>query len=419
MEREVSAPNLTKQSIEALLARAAQENTQLELLDSRERGLRLRAGKRGATWQLVVRLKNGKRSRIVLGTWPGMGIAGARDAAQIMRSQIVQGKDPNAERRAAAVKAATEARAQVALKGVLDIYDEFVLSGQRSGGNTRRALDGKKGLLTTLSGRAISSITRVELGDLVKKHARKAPIGANRKLAYASAFFNWCVDEGILEINPLHRMRKPGKENERDRFHTIAELREIWAATGTLGYPFQQLYRLLIVMPNRREEMASMPVSPLARSLIIEARDHPDRPAKSKYLFSTTEDTPVSGFTKAKRRLDRAVHDARVKAAEARGQKAEAAEAMSHWTIHDLRTTFNTHACEMLDVPPHVADRILNHAATATRSKVMRIYNKSELFEPRRKALCDWADLLLSRVIENPDVTPDAELERPHLQIAA
>ena len=74
-------------------------------------------------------------------------------------------------------------------------------------------------------------------------------------------------------------------------------------------------------------------------------------------------------------------------------------EPMPPWTIHDLRTTFNTHACEILDVPPHVADRILNHVATATRSKIMRVYNKSELFEPRKQALNAWADLLKKHVL--------------------
>ncbi len=72
---------------------------------------------------------------------------------------------------------------------------------------------------------------------------------------------------------------------------------------------------------------------------------------------------------------------------------------MPHWTVHDLRTTFNTHACEILNIPPHVADRILNHVATATRSKIMRVYNKSELFEARRAALNAWCDLLSASVI--------------------
>ncbi len=422
---------LTRNAIEALVIRAGREKIQLELSDEREPGLRLRAGKRSAVWLLIIRLKSGKRSRIKLGTWPGMGISEARCAAHAMRSQIVQGGDPNADKRAAAVEAAEEARRRVALKDVLDDYEKLVLKYHRSGAATRRALDGQRGLLKTLVSRTPASLTRIELSDLVKMSARKAPIAANRKLAYASAFFNWCVDEGILPANPLHRMRKPAKENERDRYHSLDELKEIWDAAGTLGYPFEQLFRLLIVLPHRREEMAAMPVadlslgdddvvdhgiwilpatrtknasalrvpmSALARALIIEALTHEDRPTDSRFLFTTTGDTSVSGFTKARRRLDLAIQEARIEKGRAAGGNPDTVEPMPHWTLHDLRTTFNTHACELLGVPPHVADRILNHVATATRSKVMRIYNRSELFEPRREALRDWAELLHDRL---------------------
>lgn len=362
-----------------------------------------------------------------------MGISAARTAAHDMREQVFQGADPNADKREEAKAAQEEARQQVSLKDMLDTYEDAVLKDHRKGKATRRALDGSHGLLTSLTARTVKSIARVELSDLIKAHAKVAPIAANRKLAYASAFFNWCIDEGALETNPIERMRKPSKERERDRFHTLAELKEIWAAAGTLGYPFQQLYRLLVALPMRREELAGMPLSDLtlgeepsdddvwllprsrtkkanalrvplsslARSIIIEARDHEERPKGSRFLFTTTTETSVSGFAKAKRRLDKAIQDARTEAAGEAGEAGEPGEPdeMPHWTLHDLRTTFNTHGCEVLGISPHVADRILNHVATATRSKIMRVYNKSELFEPRREALNAWAALLEERII--------------------
>jgi len=425
---------LTKLSIEALIARARRERRQLELCDEREPGLRIRAGTRRVTWVVIARLQNGKRSRVRVGTWPAMGIAAARSAAHGTREKVLQGADPNLDKRVEAKAAEEEARRQVSVKDVLDTYDTSVLANHRSGGNTRRSLDGKRGLLTTLASRPIVSLTRMEIGDLIKEDAKRAPIGANRKLALASAFFNWCVDEGTLEANPITGMRKPSPENERHRFHTLEELREIWGATGKLGYPFEQLFRLLIVLPMRREEIAGMPIadlalgadtpadggvwtlpaartkmanalrvplSPLARALIKETLAHDERPKDSKFLFSTTGETSVSGFTKAKRRLDAEIDRARAAAAADRNEPYLATDAMPHWTLHDLRTTFNTHACEILGIPPHVADRILNHVATATRSKIMRVYNKSELFEPRRQALNQWAELIDNRVINS------------------
>jgi len=362
-----------------------------------------------------------------------MGISEARAAARKKRAAVDQGANPNEESKAEVRLRAERKRTQIPLSKAISQYDEEVLAHHRTGQATKRALDGKKGLLRKLAKRPLSELSREEIADAVRATAKTSPISANRKLAYASAFFNWCIDEGLLAYNPAERIRKPGKETERDRFHTLDELKEIWSAASTLGYPFQHLFHLLIVLPNRREEVGAIPVadldlgddeapdqgiwlllgkrtknasalriplSPLARAIIIEAMQHKERPKDSKYLFTTTSDTSVSGFTKAKRRLDRAIHDARIKAVMDSGGKAEDVERMPHWTIHDLRTTFNTHACEILGVPPHVADRILNHIATATRSKIMRVYNKSELFEPRRKALSDWAELLHDRIGE-------------------
>jgi integrase len=424
---------LTKAVIDAAISRARAANEFLELHDDREPGLRLRAGERSATWSLLVRLRTGQRTRVKLGSWPGMGIADGRRAARDARTKVDRGGDPNAEKREAVRQAALEARSRITLAEVLDTYEQRVLVHHRRGAGTRRALDGKKGLLTTLRSRPPASITRPEIVDLVNKHARTAPISANRKLAFASAFFNWCVNQCILEANPAAKLRKPARETMRDRYHSLSELREIWAAAGTLGYPFEQMFRVLIVLPNRRDEIASLPLeeltlgphdqpfddavwmlpstrtkranalrvplSSLARRILIEAIDHPDRPKDSKLVFTTTSETPVSGFTKARRRLDVVIAGARRQRAIDLGEDPAACEMMPHWTVHDLRTTFNTHACEMLDVPPHVADRILNHVATATRSKVMRIYNKSELFEPRRAALNAWAELLCQRVL--------------------
>lgn len=373
----------------------------------------------------------------------GMALSDAREVARALKRKFAEGIDPLVERRqqqeaeeaeraeAERVRLAEEeaARNRKTLKDLLDTYEEEVLAHHKRGAATRRALDGVEGLLKDLGTRDPASITRSEVVQILKKRAKIAPTSANRQLAYASAFFNWCVDEEWLASSPVAKVKKPSKENTRDRYHSIAELREIWAAAGKLDYPFQQLYRLCMALPMRREENAAIPLdelelssdktpgeaiwtlpadrtkrtnalrvplSALARSIIKEAIEHPDRPKDSKFVFSTTGETSVSGFSKAKRRLDVEILAARTKCAAERG--VDPVE-MPHWTLHDLRTSFNTLACDVLGVDAHVADRILNHVATATTSKVMRIYNRSELFEPRKRALAGWGALLEKQVI--------------------
>lgn len=145
---------------------------------------------------------------------------------------------------------------------------------------------------------------------------------------------------------------------------------------------------------------ASLPLSPLARSIIKSAINDEVRPEKSPFVFSTTGKTSVSGFAKAKKRLDKLIAETRFKAAQETGSDFQP---MPHWTFHDLRSSFTTLACERLSIDAAVADRILNHVATATTSKIMRIYNMSELFEPRRQALRAWEAFLLSHLRATDD----------------
>ena len=434
------ANSLNRQAIEGLIAHARTvKGKQFELQDDREAGLRIRAGERSATWLLCTRLRNGKRSRIKLGAWPAMGLSEARHAAQAKRLVVVSGADPNEERRQATREAVKAAKSSCSLRDVLDDYERLKLSQLRTTEETRRALDGKRGVLRAFANKDIASISRGDVVDAVRAHAQTAPIAANRSLAYVKAFFNWCIDQEIVELNPAATVKKPSKERTRDRFHTLAELIEIWIAMGELGYPFGPLYRLLVVVPMRREEIAAIPIaeleleadgnpdnavwtlpagrtkranalrvplSPLASALIAEAMAAPERPEDSPFVFSMTGDTSVSGYAKAKRRLDRIIHEKRMVAAEAKGRKAVE---MEHWTIHDLRTTFSTLACEVLGAEISVVDRILNHVATATTSKIMRVYNKSELFEPRKQVLREWAELIEREVAKRADQCTEPE----------
>jgi len=94
------ATSLTKNGIESAIVRVrAQPSGRIELRDDKEAGLVFCAGERSSTWSLAVRLQDGQRSRIKLGTWPGMGIAEARAAARVARTQIDQGSNPDERKR--------------------------------------------------------------------------------------------------------------------------------------------------------------------------------------------------------------------------------------------------------------------------------------------------------------------------------
>jgi integrase len=430
----------------------AEPGQRYEIADTHVGGLRIRVGdtavesgnrrRKGKAAQVsFVLLARFRRdacpTRRTLGSFPEMALADARQKAMHWKGLIRSGIDPADEIERIKLEGERARQNRRTLADVLDQYETEKLADLRRGKATRRALDGICGLLANFRAREPGSISRADIRTALRSRATVSPISANRQLAYASAFFNWCVAEELISENPARLIPKPAQEVPRDRYHSIAELAEIWTAAGTLGYPFGPLVRLLIVLPMRREELAAMPIvelelgsddvpeavwtlpaartkranalrvplSPLARSIIKNAIADDGRPEESKFVFSTTGSTSVSGFAKAKRRIDRSIAEARLKAAQAVG--AEVVQ-MPHWTFHDLRTTFTTLACERLNVDAAVADRILNHVASATTSKIMRVYNKSELFEPRRHALFAWANLVENEIagLRNATVIP-------------
>ena len=240
-------------------------------------------------------------------------------------------------------------------------------------------------------------------------------IHANRVLAYMKAFFGWAVGRGYLESNPAVAISKPSREVTRDRTPSLAELVEIWLAAGELGYPFGPAIHLLILTASRRDEIGGMrltevslpagqddgfwtlpssrskngrairlPLAPLARATL--ERAIAGRAIESPFVFTTTGRTQISGWSRAKARIDQRVR--------IRRRSLGVAEGMPDWRFHDFRRAFATAACDLLSVDPAVADRCLNHTGAATTSTVARIYGRSELFEPRREALNRWAELL-------------------------
>ena len=99
-------------------------------------------------------------------------------------------------------------------------------------------------------------------------------------------------------------------------------------------------------------------------------------PARHDLIFTTTGNSPVSGFSKAKKKLD-----------EISGVK--------DWRLHDLRRTFATVATETLGYEPVVVDRVLNHVSGSVRG-IAAVYQKGQYLEKRKIVLAVWANYVQS-----------------------
>jgi integrase len=382
---------------------SANGSAPIELFDVAEPGLRLRIGAGRARWSYRTFTGEVSRLRISLGAWPDVSLGMARDMAGRLRATFD-------------APTSGDVVATNTIGDLLGLYQRRRLSQMRKGRVIHRAI---ANAMTPLARRDASTIGRRDISAIVDGMADRAPIHANRVLAYLKAFFGWAAGRGYIDDNPAAGISKPSREVARDRTPSLDEVAEIWLAAGELGYPFGPIFRLLILTASRRDEVGGMrleeidlpadaddgcwvlpaarskngcairsPLAPLARRTLAQALA--DRNVAGPYAFSTTGETAVSGWSRAKARLDGIIRSRRLAQA--------ITEPMPHWRLHDLRRAFATASCDLLQVDPAVADRCLNHVGAATTSTVARIYGRSEMYEQRRDALNRWADLVADAV---------------------
>src|SRR5208337_4483822 len=118
-------------------------------------------------------------------------------------------------------------------------------------------------LLEPWGDRPLAELRRRDLVQLLDPIIETGRTQAAHKLReIALRIVNWAVDRGEIEINFLAspsrgRQRTGGlRRNKRDRVLSESEIGAIWAACGSLEAPFGELIRLLLLLGQRRDEVA-------------------------------------------------------------------------------------------------------------------------------------------------------------------
>jgi len=269
--------------------------------------------------------------------------------------------------------------------------------------------------------RTIQEVTRREVLELLDSIAdRGAPIMANRTLATVRRMFGWCVERDILPMSPCIGVKPPGAERSRDRILSDDELRFVWYACDGIGWPFGPLTKILLLTGQRRDEVAEMcwsevdfekkvwviprermkndvahevPLSDAAVSLI---RNLPRIQSRSGLVFTTTGESAVGGFSRAKDRLDTAVLQLMRKDAIARPAVSGNIYAPSRWTFHDLRRTCAS-GMARLGVNLPVIEKILNHTS-GSFGEIAGIFQRHSFAEEKRAALETWGRFIMRLV---------------------
>ncbi|MBY0295617.1 MAG: integrase arm-type DNA-binding domain-containing protein [Methylobacterium sp.] len=384
---------LTVRGIEALKGGP----NRVEIPDGLISGLYLVCQPSGAkSW--AVRYRAGSRPRkYTLGRYPGIDLANARELARQALVAVASGRDPAAER-SEAQRAGGEG-----LRADRDRFDRAAAlfieryakanTKEETWRESERLL--AKNVLPHWRARRVQDIAKrdvIELLDTIVD--RGAPVGANRTLAVIRRMFGWLVERSVLVSNPCTGVKAPTAEKSRDRVLSDDELRAIWLASDRLSEPFGALVKLLMLTAQRRDEVGQMTwrevdldariwTIPKERSKNGIAHDVPlsdpavavlagiRRIAGSRQLvLTTTGETPVSGFSKIKTRLDAALPDA------------------PPWVLHDLRRTAASGMARLgINLP--VIEKVLNHTS-GSFGGIVGVYQRHSFADEKRAALEAW-----------------------------
>ena len=400
--------SLTAASVERLKTPAV---GQIEYYDRRLPSFGLRLSYHGTrSWFVMTRL-DGKLIRVTLGRHPALSLGEAREEARRVVNLAAAGKDPRQIRSETKEKRREERRNSFAVCAdeFLDKYGERHLRTSTLR-EYRRILKGSD--IRAWRDRPVSSITKRDVLDVIENiDSRGSPGASKRALAYLRKFFNWCAERDILTMPPTERIRSLHPEVKRDRVLSEQELYYLLQALNAEQSIFGPLVRVLLLTGQRRGEVAGMlwselrdlstenavweipghrtknkhshlvPLQPKVRSLLLSL------PRISDLVFTTNGDTPVSGFGKAKARLDDRTNAMRA---------SDELEPLPDWTLHDLRRTMVTVMNEKLGVAPHIVEAVVNHMSGLAKAGVAGVYNRALYFEDRRRALSLWQNWLIN-----------------------
>jgi integrase len=202
--------------------------------DTYQRGLALQIQPSGyRAYKLIYRFHNRPRW-FHIGAADAIGLADARKLAAKLMLEVIQGKDPAAEKRAT--------RGNGTFAEVAQRYVEEYAKKENKSWKQAEALV-RRNLLPAWGKLSANTITRSDVRAVMGKI--DAPITANQVLASASAIFSWAIKQELLVSNPCHGVERNATQS-RERVLSDTEVPRFWEAFDKADLPGTALQVLLL-----------------------------------------------------------------------------------------------------------------------------------------------------------------------------
>lgn len=401
---------LTDKKVAAL--KPAKAGTRYDTYDALMPNLAVRVTDKGAkSFILRTRYPGHKHAaRRALGVVGAMSVEQARATAGEWHALLEKGTDPTQFARQQAERARLAALRSKA-NTFLSVAEAYFAHVRSEGLVKAKVIERvvRKEFISRWAERVIHEVSQRDVAEVINAaKLRGSPSQAHTLFEYSKSLWRWAIETGAygLDTSPVDRLRAKsliGAKKPRQRVLSDLELRSLWAATADEGYPWQPLYKLLILTGQRLSDVAdaswsefdlkqrlwtipperfksSVPqVVPLTNEMLAILNEIP-RFNSGEFLFSASwGKTPVAGFSKPKQRLDKRM-------------------GVSDWVVHDIRRTVRSHF-SALPVEQHVRELTIGHALKGLN----KVYDRYEYLDERRRCLELWQRRLTGILNPTPD----------------
>ena len=330
---------------------------------------------------------NGSHKRITLGHFPLMTVQSARNNAIKELADASNGIDISARKKEKRKQLEQIAQADTVTSAVTLYLSRRSKPGSKYWKEVEQML--KRDLISVFPAKTpLASVTKGKLRDIIETKQDKSQSAARYLYAVLSPFFNFCVERELIPASPLSSIKSPSAVSPRQRILTEDEILLFWQACNSLGYPFGPIFKLLLLTGQRRNEAGGMRWSELdlaKQTWIIPANRTKNKKQhlvhlstqaieiigtipklSDEFVFTQTLKSPVSGFSKAKAKLDQIIK-------------------LPSWRLHDLRRSAAS-IMRGLRTSKDVVEIVLNHTS-GERGGLVSVYQRHELLEERKEAI--------------------------------
>ncbi len=379
--------------------------------DTEVKGLMLRVGPRNATYSLDYKQPgtrpDGRRwpsQTFKIGTPASHDVAAARKAAAALKVSVNEGHDPASDRKTQRAKRALEV-AQA--KTMNDLVEDYIVANLSE--PTNHCVTQKGALRNAVKEMNVEkvgpeAVTAGTIMDMLRVH-RGRPRALHR-FGALSRFFDDLVSREVVSANPCQKVPKPKRPKPpapRTRYYTATEVQALYEASGLATNELLFL-RCALYLPLRQGELANLKGEHVdkagARLLLpgkITKNGDPFALPVPSVVFELLEIAEVdlvdglSVFGLSSTEKPFSGHSALA-------TRVRAASGITDFNMHHLRRTFLTTLAESGAADAAVADALLNHRQSATRSGVLAAYNHASLWPQKVRAMDTWARLVAHAV---------------------